>query len=45
MKKEIETINKGKEEMKNTITELKNTVEGKAGSMKQRIGSASCRTK
>ena len=29
MKKEIETINKGQEEMKNTISELKNTVEGK----------------
>ena len=27
MKKEIETINKGKEETKNTILELKNTVE------------------
>ena len=27
MKKEIETINKGQEEMKNTISEL-NTVEG-----------------
>ena len=26
-KKEIETINKGQEEMKNTISELKNTVE------------------
>ena len=25
---EIETINKGQEEMKNTISELKNTVEG-----------------
>ena len=28
MKKEIEIINKGQEEMKNTIFELKNTVEG-----------------
>ena len=28
MKKEIETINKGKDEMNNTISELKNTVEG-----------------
>ena len=28
MKQEIETINKGQEEMKNTISELKNTVEG-----------------
>ena len=28
MKKEIETINKGQEETKNTISELKNTVEG-----------------
>ena len=28
MKKEIETINKGQEEMKNTISELKNTGEG-----------------
>ena len=27
MKKEIETINKGQEEMKNTISELKNTAE------------------
>ena len=40
MKKEIETINKGQEEMKNAISELKNTVEGiKAGSMKQMIES------
>ena len=28
MKKEIGTINKGQEEMKNTISELKNTVKG-----------------
>ena len=28
MKKEIETINKGQEERKDTISELKNTVEG-----------------
>ena len=28
MKKEIETINKGQEEMKNTISELKTIVEG-----------------
>ena len=28
MKKEIETINKGQEEMKNTISVMKNTVEG-----------------
>ena len=28
MKMEIETINKGQEKMKNTISELKNTVEG-----------------
>ena len=28
MKKEIETINKGQEEMKKTMFELKNTVEG-----------------
>ena len=28
MKKDIETINKGQEEMKITISELKNTVEG-----------------
>ena len=28
MKKEIETINKGQEEMKNTISELKTTVQG-----------------
>ena len=31
MKKEVETINKGQEEMKNTISELKNTVEGMKG--------------
>ena len=32
MKKEIEAINKGQEEMKNTISELKNTKnESKAG--------------
>ena len=36
MKKEIETINKGQEEMKNTISELKNTVEG----MKSRLDEA-----
>ena len=46
MKQEIETINKGQEEMKNTISELMNTVQGmKTTSMKQRIGSASWRTK
>ena len=46
MKKEIETINKGQEEMKNAISELKNTVEGiKAGSMKQRIRSVNWRTR
>ena len=46
MKKEIETINKGQEKMKNTISELKNRVERmKADLMKQRIGSASWRTK
>ena len=46
MKNEIETINKGREEMKNTISELKNTVEGsKADLMKQRIISANWRTK
>ena len=28
MKKEIEPVNKGQEEMKNTISELKHTVEG-----------------
>ena len=45
-KKEIETINKGKEESKNTISKLKNTVDGiKSQLMKQRIGSASWRTK
>ena len=39
MKKEIETINKGQEEMKNTISELKNTVEGiKTRLHEQRIG-------
>ena len=31
MKKEIETIHKGQEEMKNTNFELENTVESKAG--------------
>ena len=36
MKKEIETINKGQEEMKNTISELKNRVEG----MKSRLHEA-----
>ena len=36
MKKEIETINKGQEEMKNIISELKNTVEG----MKSRLHEA-----
>ena len=36
MKKEIETINKGQEEMTNTISELKNTVEG----MKSRLDEA-----
>ena len=36
MKKEIQTINKGQEEMKNTISELKNTVEG----MKSRLDEA-----
>ena len=46
MKKEIEIINKGQKEMKNTISELKNTVEGIKGRlMKQRIGSASGREK
>ena len=32
MKKEIQTINKGQEEIKNTISELKNTEEGEGGS-------------
>ena len=36
MKKEIETIHKGQEEMENTISELKNTVEG----MKRRLDEA-----
>ena len=46
MKKEVKTINKGQEEMKNTISELKITVEGIKGRlMKQRIGSASGRAK
>ena len=36
MKKEIKIINKGQEEMKNTIYELKNTVEG----IKSRLGEA-----
>ena len=46
MKKEIETINKGQEEMKNTISKLKNTVDGiKSQLMKQRIGSANWKTR
>ena len=46
MQKEIETINNGKEEMKNKISELKNTVEGiKTGLMKEGIGSVNRRTK
>ena len=46
MKKEIETINKGQEEMKNTISELKNTVEGLKSRLDEaEIGSASWRTK
>ena len=45
MKKEIETIKKCQEEMKNRFSELKNTVEGiKSRLMKQRIGSARWRT-
>ena len=43
VKREIETINKGKGEMKNTISELKK--KPKADLVKQRIGSASWRTK
>ena len=39
-------MNKSQEERKNTISELKNTVEGiKTGSMKQRIESVSWRTR
>ena len=46
MKKEIETINKGQEKMKNTLSELKNALDGiKVGSMKQRIISPSWRTR
>ena len=46
MKNEIKTINKDQEEMKKTISELKNIVEGiKADLMKQRIRSESWRTK
>ena len=46
MKKEIETINKGQEEMKNTISELKNTVEGsKTDLMNQRIRSVNWKTR
>ena len=45
MKNEIETINKAQDEMKNAISELKNTVEGiKSNLMKYRIGSANWRT-
>ena len=36
MKKEIETINKGQDDMQNTISELKNIVEG----MKSRLDEA-----
>ena len=36
MKKEMEIINKGQEEMQNTISELKNIVEG----MKSRLDEA-----
>ena len=39
MKKEIETINKGQEEMNNTVSELKNTVEG----IKSRLNEAEVR--
>ena len=47
MKNDIETINKGQEEMKNTISELKNTVEeeSKTGYMKHRIQSVTWRTR
>ena len=46
MKKEIETINKGQEEMLNTISELKNKAEGmKIRLMKQTIKSVSWRTR
>ena len=46
MKKEIETTNTGQEEMKNTISELMNTVEGiKSRLEKQRTGSANWRTR
>ena len=41
MKKEIETLNRGQEEIKNTISEINNIVETiKVGSMKQWIRSA-----
>ena len=43
VKREVETINKGKGEMKNTISELKK--KPKADLVKQRIGSASWRTR
>ena len=45
MKKEIEINNKGQEEMKNTISELKNTEGIKSRLHEARIRSASWRTK
>ena len=46
MKKEIETINKSQEEMKNTVSEQKGTVEGIISKLKEeRIRSVSWRTK
>ena len=46
MKKEMETINKGQEEMKNTISEPKNILEGiKSRLDEQRTGSANWRTR
>ena len=46
MKKEIETINKNQEDMKNTISEIKTTLEGiTTGWMKQRTELVSWKTR
>ena len=45
MKKEIETINKGQEEMKNIIFELKITVEGIKSRLNEAIRSVNWRTR
>ena len=45
MKKDIETINKSQEEMKNTKSELKTVEKIKVGLIKQRTKSAGWRTR